>query len=540
MKIPRATLITCLLFGLTASVWGAVAPSRPVPGKGAHSKTRILFTASHGPYSLLNSLELLKLQLGRFDSALDTIPLYQATPANVLECDYLVVLSLEPHETLPTNIISAIASAPIPVLWVGLGIDVLARMPSLRGQIELGATSEPQSGRVVNYRGKDWDVGAFSYREVRLPRKSGAQELLRLGQNTRQGRPAGALVCCRSKQFTLFAAEPQNGALGLVFEDILFDFFGVQEAAGPAVLLRINGYHAGHNHREFKRMADYLHARSIPFAVSISGLNDRTKLSDTGVEFISALRYGQQRGGRIVLQGSDAPSPSAEFWDDRTDRPRMQITGGGIRNRITSVAQAALGSDLLPIAWQTPRYAASAYSYQEIGSVFGTALERVQLSDATSRDNYASGGLTADQHGRSILPENLGFISESSNALAGVHARADLLKDLRGTILGASFDAFLSVAQLVQLVDLLESYQLPFIDLADFNNRVELPSAVLLTGDATAKVTLQNATIRWKTFNRAGQLLAEDEQRTKVNGQREFKRIGIGVFEVIEFNNEKR
>jgi len=80
----------------------------------------------------------------------------------------------------------------------------------------------------------------------------------------------------------------------------------------------------------------------------------------------------------------------------------------------------------------------------------------------------------------------------------------------------------------------------PFIDLADFNNRLELPSAVLLTGDATAKVTLQNATIRWKTFNRAGQLLAEDEQRTKVNGQREFKRIGIGVFEVIEFNNEKR
>ena len=34
------------------------------------------------------------------------------------------------------------------------------------------------------------------------------------------------------------------------------------------------------------------------------------------------------------------------------------------------------------------------------------------------------------------------------------------------------------------------------------------------------------------------QLLAEDQQRNKVTGQREFKRIGIGVYELVQFSNE--
>jgi len=85
---------------------------------------------------------------------------------------------------------------------------------------------------------------------------------------------------------------------------------------------------------------------------------------------------------------------------------------------------------------------------------------------------------------------------------------------------------------------MLKKYRVPFIDLTDLSNRVVLPEKVLLTGNAVASVTLQNATVRWKTFNRNGQLLAEDEQRTKVSGRREFKRIGIGVYELVQFSKE--
>ena len=538
MKSLCSVAVACSLLLLALCTGSGAATVRPVPSKGARSKTIVVYTQTHAPYSLLNALELLKLQLGRFESVIETVPVYQANPSNIVQCDYLVVLSLDAHESIPTNLVAAIASAAVPVLWVGLGIDAIERIPSLRGQIEPGPIPEPQSARSLIYHKKTWDVGAFSYRNVRVSAKTSAQVLLGAAHQEDQGQ--NAPFCWRFKDFILFAADPQNAGLGNVFEDILFDFFGVETVPQSSVLLRIDGYRPGRNHRDFKRMADYLQARSIPFVVSISGLNEATKTSDQGVEFISALRYGQQRGGRISLQGSETPSEGAEFWDERSDRPRMQITGGGIRNRVSGAAESVLRAELLPLAWETPKYAASFYSYQEIAAVFGTAIERIQLSDATSRDNYAAAGLTMDQHGRLILPENLGFMSSSSNSLAGLQARADLLASLRGSILGASFDSYLPFAELVKLVALLESYHLPFLDLADFDNRVQMPSAVLLTGNATASASLQNAGIRWKTFNRAGQLLAEDEQRTRVSGKREFKRIGIGVFEVIEYSNQIR
>jgi hypothetical protein len=447
-------------------------------------------------------------------------------------------MALDAHELMSTNFTAAVASAGVPVLWVGLGIDPLEQVLAFRGQFQIGADSQIHSTRLIRYQGKQWDVGAFSFREVHLPAKSTAQSLISAPAKDKSEKEPLRPFCWKAQGFTVFAADPQNGALGFIFEDVLFDFFGVTEKRASSVLLRISGYHPGSNHREFKRAADYLHAHSIPFGVSIRGLTDQTGLTDAGAEFISALRYGQQRGGRIIILGTEPPSASPEFWDDRADRPRMQFTGGGLRHRITLAAETAISAGLLPIAWETPQYAASSYTYQEIGAVFGTAFERVQLSDATSRETYAPAGLAVDQHGRLLLPENLGFIANTTDGVTAVKPTADLLAALRGSILGASFDSFLPFSQLVELVDLLESYHLPFVDMADLGNRVELPDQILLTGDAAASVLLQNATIRWKTFNRAGQLLAEDEQRTKATGRRDFKRIGIGTFELVHFSNQ--
>lgn len=533
-----AAIICWLAMTAPAFVHGAPAPSRPAPAQGSGARTLVVYSQTHAAYSLLNSLELLKLQLGRFDSRFETLPLFQVTPEKLRLCDYLVVLALDAHESMPTNLIAAIASAEVPVLWVGLGIDPLAQIVAFREQFQIGAASQLHSARLIRYHGKQWDVGAFNFREVHLPKKSAAQSLISAPAQDQSDKEPLRPLCWKMQRFTIFAAEPQNGALGFVFEDLLFDFFGVKETRANSVLIRISGYHPESNHRDFKRTADYLHARSIPFAVSFRGLTEKTSSTDDGAEFISALRYGQQRGGRMILLGTEPPSGRPEFWDDRGDRPRMQITGGGLRHRITSAAEAAINVGLLPIAWETPQYAASSYTYQEIATVFGTAVERVQLSDATSRETYAPAGLARDQYGRLLLPDNLGFIGNTSNGLAGVQINADLLAALRGSILGASFDSYLPFPRLVQLVDLLESYHFSFLDMAELGNRVELPDQILLTGDATASVSLQNATIRWKTFNRAGQLLAEDEQRTKASGRRDFKRIGIGTFELVQFSNQ--
>jgi len=524
----------CILLGLTfisSIAFGSAIPVRPTPGRGPAAKTLVVYSQAHESYSLLNSLELLRLQLGRFACTIEAVPVFEVTPEQLGKCDYLVILSLDAREVLPTNTIAAIASAQCPVLWLGLGLEPIRQIDLLRGQIEIGGESQVFTSHFVNYRGKRWNVGEFRFREIKLPAGSTAQ--VDLSEEPAEAVSSNQPIACKYRNFTFFTAEPQDGALGFIFEDLLFDFFGVQEVPAKACLLRISNYRPDSNHREFKRMADFLHSHSVPMAVSISGFNTAAKDSENNEEFFSSLRYAQQRGARVIIRGTD----DFEFWDNEGDCPQMRITGGGIQARIIATTETALRNGLLPIAWETPQNAASSYCYGQIAGVFGTAVEQAQLSDATSRDNYAPAGLAVDRYGRLLVPENLAFVA-GTNALVELQTRADLLATLRGSILGVSFEAYHSLSDLVQLVDLLESYHLPFLDLADLGNRVSLPGRVLLTGDASASVSLHNATVRWKTFSRSGQLLAEDVQRTKSNGDRQFKRIGIGTYELVQFTND--
>ena len=530
------SLSLILWLTLQLSLAAAGISSRPIPAKGPGTRTLLVFNEAHTAYSLMNSLELVKLQLGRIDTTVQTVSLLQLTPEQLTQCDFLVVLSLDPRFFVPTNLLAAITSSAAPVFWVGPGLNWTTNVPALRSQFEVGAPSEMRSADSIRYRGKEWNVGPFAYRQFHSRPNNAVQPVVSVATATKNGQRNAQPLCWKVKQFTFFAAEPENGALGFVFEDLLLDFFGVTNAAPNAAFLRVTGYNAQSDHRQFRRVADYLYAHSIPFGVSVRDAAQLAK--EDSADFAASLRYAQQRGGRIIIGGSEGRASGPEFWDQTADRPRLQMPAGGIRRSITGAAAAALDAGLLPIAWQTPQNAASSYAYKEVAAIFGTAVERVQLSDATSRDNYAPGGLVLDAYGRLIVPENLGFIPNSSNGLAAVKSTADLLANLRGTILSSSFDAYLPFARLVQLVDLLESYRLPFLDLAEVGNRVELPDKVLLTGNAAASVRLQNATIRWKTFSRGGQLLAEDQQRNKVTGQREFKRIGIGVYELVQFTNE--
>jgi hypothetical protein len=267
----------------------------------------------------------------------------------------------------------------------------------------------------------------------------------------------------------------------------------------------------------------------------VRGFSEQLTNSEN-VGFVSTLRYVQQRGGRLVMQGTAATDRTAEFWDFGADKGRAELAGV-LPLRIASGLRAAFAAGLLPVAWETPQFAAAQSIYRDAGSIFSTSIERVQLSDATGRDNYGPAGLSRDESGRQILPDNSGYLSDSSNAVARVEQGAELLASLRGTIISSSFDSYLPLERLIELVAALEHYHLPFLDLAEFSNRVQLSDNLLLTGAASTSRDLKDTTIRWKTYNRAGDLLAEDEQKTKASGRREFKRIGIGIFELVQFKN---
>jgi len=526
MKIFNSAKLGAIYGSLVIALASQTAPAaaakvfRPTPEHGTGSRTLVAYAHQHFGYSLANSLNLVKLQLARIDTRIDALPLSELDSNAVQRCDYLVIVGPEAGESGPTNLIAALAATAVPVLWIGENLEPLQAVDELRGSIAADATLA--TATTIQYRGRRWDVRPFSFTQT-----SGIKKPLIAAVSDEQEKP----FCFQVGRFTLFGAEPQGGLLGFVFEDILFDFYRVKTAPSSSILLRVRGYSPASDHREMRRVADYLFSRSIPFVLSVRNFAGQFTNDN---EFVSTLRYAQHRGGRLIIEGAGRTSA---LWNFATDKAIGQSATRDFGRGINQELSTAFAAGLLPIAWQTPESAASPEAYRAVGQIFSTSFERVQLSEATARGSYGPGGLTLDAYGRLIVPENAGYITDSSDAVAQVEPALDLLAKLRGTILCGTFDSFVPLERLVEFVSLLEQYRLPFLDVAELPNRVQLGDQLLLTGTAAVSLDLKDTTIRWKTFNRLGALLAEDEQKTRFTGHREFKRIGIGVFELVQFKN---
>src|SRR5439155_20102203 len=125
-------------------------------------------------------------------------------------------------------------------------------------------------------------------------------------------------------------------------------------------------------------------------------------------------------------------------------RPLAPDPPAATAERIAAAAKLLLKHGLFPLAWHTPEDAAARATFAVIARAFSTAVERPQLSDATHLAQGLASALTTDRHGRQIVPENLGYVSEApTNAWAEIQARAELLSQLRGTVSGAFIHAYL-------------------------------------------------------------------------------------------------
>src|SRR5437899_6828461 len=155
MRIPLLILWLILPFAAHA----ANISVRPAPAMGPGARTLLVFNEAHTPYSLMNSLELVKLQLGRIDTSVQTVPLLQVSPEQLHQCDYLIILALDPRFSIPTNLLTAITSSPAPILCVGPGLNWTTNITALRSQFEIGSASELRSAAAIGYHGIERQVG---------------------------------------------------------------------------------------------------------------------------------------------------------------------------------------------------------------------------------------------------------------------------------------------------------------------------------------------------------------------------------------------
>jgi hypothetical protein len=515
----------------------APAPDRPLSARGDAARTLVIYSAARAAYSLGNELEALKLQLNRVATRLETVPTDQVTSNQLAAAHYVVVFCPQPEPKVGTNLLAALAPTNRPVLWIAHGVGQLVNFPSLAGQFEM-APAAPGILEKVTYRDRQWPMAGEYWIPTRLTPNSTARPLIRPAPANQSSQLA---LAWKIRNVTIFSAVPTAGPLSFVFSDLLLDFYGVTHVSANRLFFRIDDYEAASNHREFKRLADYLASRGHPFILSVAPAwknpaSGQAEDLDAAPDFVAGLRHAQARGGRIILRGARRESNGhGEFWNLELDRPPDGENPGGIREGITRAATLLIKHGLLPLAWQTPDNAASGVAYAEIARVFSTAVDRPQLSNLTHLEKALLPALTVDRFGRQIVPENLGYVpGGAAGNLEAIQSRAEFLSRLRGTTSGCFIHAYQPLEKVMGLVETLEGLNVPFLDLAALDNRVHVPGHVLLTGRAQCRVTLAGGIVTWTGFDRTGRMIAT-EQEFAVAGERTLQRKGRGDIELFEF-----
>lgn len=539
-----ASLLGCLTLVFAAGLQAQVL-SPAISAKGQDIKTLIIYNGIHSPYSLADDLMALKLQIRRVAGTLEAIPVAQADVVRIAAADYVVVFCPQPVSELADTLRQAIADRQGPVLWVGYGADVLERFRLFEGKFKIAAFASDKPTEIITYQGTNWNATFTHWLPAQLSPAESSSVIMAAsteGDEVPSFRP----IAWKTAHITFMTALPTLTANCALFGDLLLDFYGVKTPTPGNVCVRIDGYHCRRDHQEFRHMVDCLAGRGHPFIVGVipayyDALKGKVLDLDTQPEFVAALRYAQQRGGRLVMEGylhanKGRTGQEPEFWDALSDAPLPGDKADYVRQRIEAGLRQMFAKGLFPIAWETPRYSASRADYAEFARYFSTAVERVQLSDATAQENFAGTACSVDDYGRVIVPENLGVVTGLRNTLVRIQTRAEVVSRLRGTISLCSFPAYLPEITLVQVVTMLEQIRAPFLDLADGNHWVQSSDMLLLTGSARRTINLNNARVRWQAFDRKGKLMGEAYEPTPFTGERVFERRQKGDYEIYQFN----
>jgi uncharacterized protein YdaL len=537
-------MLGCVVLVLVGNIQAQVL-TPAISGQGKDIKTLIVYAGVHAPYSLADDLAALKLQLRRIAGTVEDIPVGQADVARISAADYVVIFCPQPFPEFAEPLLRAIAQRRKPVLWIGYGADRLEGLPPFEGKFKIAAFASEVPAETITYQGTNWSETFTLWIPARIPAIETNSVILSVPMES-DGKTSSQPVAWKTAHVTFVTALPTLTANCALFSDLLLDFYAVAAQPRGVVCIRIDGYHCRQDHQEFRRLVDCLADRGHPFIVGVipafyDAQKDKVLNLDTQPEFVAALRYAQQRGGRLVMQGylhanKGRTGQEPEFWNALSDTALAGDNADYVRQRIEAGLRQFFAKGLFPIGWETPRYAASRANYAEFARYFSTAVERIQLSDATAQENFAGTACAADDHGRLIVPENLGVITGLRGAQLRIQARAEVVSRLRGTISLCSFPAYLSENKLAQAVTLLEQLRVPFLDLADGNHWVQSSDMLLLTGNASRTVNLNNARIRWQAFDRKGRLMAEEYEPTPFTGERVFEPRQKGDYEIYQFN----
>jgi uncharacterized protein YdaL len=305
----------------------------------------------------------------------------------------------------------------------------------------------------------------------------------------------------------------------IVFADILHDILGQDHPASHTALVRIEDVNPSSDPDDLLRIARYLSAKNIPFAVSLVPIYiDPAKRVEYHLEdmpkMLAALKKIPSLGGVFIMHGythqyRGVTTDDYEFWDEVADKP---VRGDSVENsslRIEKSLKEYFSNGLYPVAWETPHYFASRNTYSAVKKYFSVVYDRRGVMDYLGSDQFFPYPVT-DIYGQRVIPENLGYLHVDEPDPRGIIDAAKLNLAVRDGYASFFFHPFVNIKHLKQIVKELKKMGYTFADVRQFAPRVASRDKAVLTADASVRIDTQEKYVSVRRYDVRGNEVEEN------------------------------
>lgn len=387
--------------------------------------------------------------------------------------DALFYLGVNDTTVPPRALLEDLADSRIPVLWLGANLEHLLAPGPERGLTWVGSRNDPSYDSVC-YRGK-----ALLRKEptLNLLQVTDPAKVQVLAEVVSRSGPA-VPYAVRSGQLWYFADDPLSyaveGGAYAVLADVLHDVLGEDHAPKKLAMVRLEDVHPLTPPAALRAAARLLHARGVPFLISLVPIYKFPKEGDYATlgdrpEFAEAVREAVALGGVIVMHGvthqlTGETAADYEFWDRGRNGATAGRTDAKTRARLLFGLEECRKHGIYPLLWETPHYASTLEDYRVFSTVFSAAVERRQSVNRIGSDQLCPYPIFRDRYGQLLLPENLGYVPLDDQRAAPILEAAERTAVVRDATVCFFFHLCCDLGVLKEIVGGLQDRGFAFPD----------------------------------------------------------------------------
>jgi hypothetical protein len=521
---------------LTACLRPAVAQRIALPQLPSGPPQAVIYY--DGPQAIhsegvLDSRQILNL-LGHFSLKGEIKPLGSYRAGDLSRYRAAFFVGTAAGTRFPEGFLQEVRNFERPFAWIGRHLEYLIDTPESRARF----------GFVYEDYRDDLEFRQVVYKGVTLPKEDPDLNLVKIENanavqvlaEARSAEAGSYPYALRRGRFWYFADIPfsyaEEGGRYLVFSDLLHDVLQVEHASSSMALVRLEDVSTDSDADALRDIADRMARLRVPFQIALIPvyrqpaqgievrLTDRPTFADT-------LKYTVARGATPVLHGvthqyQGLTGDDFEFWNVVENRPVAGDSADYVLDRLRIGLPEVFAAGIHPIAFETPHYAASEIDYAALLPHFSFFYERTMTTPDLGSVQFFP-YTTVDGFGRTIVPENLGYLPEDNPDPQVLIRRARALRVVRDGIASFYFHPFLNPALLEETVQGISRLGYQFVSLRQFGGGLNFQGRyAVVTQTGGVRLAPNNEFWRVRVYRSDGTLLDERVSENREQGSIEI------------------